>query len=179
MFFLLLLIFPFLEFYVLIQVGKELGFFSTLGLLIVSAWFGYLLIRTRGLVLLYQLQSGLLQGQTPQKDVVRGVLVLIAGLLFIIPGFISDAIALVFLMPITRDLVAVTLLWWLKGRVKKGSVKFYSSTSFGGFPKEGSFRDQNNQNPFGIPQDSNIRDVKPIDETHKTELPSSNKHENN
>lgn len=172
MLFLLFLIFPFIEIYVLFQVADEIGFLRTLGLVIFGVWFGYVLIRTRGLILLYQMQSRILQGQTPQKDVVRGVLALIAGLLFIIPGFVSDALAILCLLPVVRDFVALGLLWFLKRRIKKGNVKFYSSTTFRGFP--GNSEDPPRaENPFQFSQDSGFRDVTPTTPQPQEKLPPS------
>ena len=100
--FLLILAFPAAEIYVLIKVGEAIGFWDTLLLLIFSAMFGVYLAKHQGMSVLTKIQQCLAQGQVPAREMLDGILIFAGGVLFIIPGFISDGLGLLFIFPPTR-----------------------------------------------------------------------------
>ncbi len=130
MIFLLYLVFPIVEIYLLFQAGDEFGFWPIFGWVVLTAWLGLRLVKFKGFHLLAQVQMRMMQGQDPQRDVLEGVAVMIGGVLLMVPGFITDALAILCLFPPTRRLVGALLLRWLKSKVQKGRVHVF--TGFGG-----------------------------------------------
>lgn len=129
----LILLFPALELWVLIQVGKEIGALSTVALVFFSVMVGLFLLRLRGLSVAKTMQADLAAGRLPANPLVDAFCLMIAGWLFIFPGFVSDAIALLLIIPGVRHL----LLAFFASRMKqKGfaaqTVHFNSSTGAGG-----------------------------------------------
>jgi UPF0716 protein FxsA len=101
----LLLIFilvPLLELYVLIKIGGYLGAFQTVALVVLTALLGVVLARFEGLRTLHQIRQSLAQGIVPAEEMVDGVLIFVGGVLLIIPGLLTDLVALMLLIPYTR-----------------------------------------------------------------------------
>ena len=109
MFFLLLVIFvlvPVIELNVLISVGESLGSWTTVGLVFFTAIVGVSLVRSQGISTLMQVQQKLSRGEAPGQEIVEGMMLAVAGLLLLIPGFVTDFIGLLLLTPFTRIPVA-------------------------------------------------------------------------
>lgn len=109
MFFILLLIFvlvPVMELSVLIRVGEALGSWTTVALVIFTAVVGVSLVRSQGISTLMQVQQKLARGEAPGQEIVEGMMLAVAGLLLLIPGFVTDFLGLILLTPFTRIPVA-------------------------------------------------------------------------
>ncbi|WP_428619538.1 FxsA family protein [Shewanella sp.] len=109
MFFILLIIFvliPVIELNVLIRVGESLGSWTTVGLVLFTAVVGVSLVRSQGIQTLMQVQQKLARGEAPGKEIVEGMMLAMAGLLLLIPGFVTDFIGLLLLTPLTRSPIA-------------------------------------------------------------------------
>lgn len=96
---------PFIEIAGFIIVGSEIGVLATLGLIILSAVLGFVLLRTQGLSLLQKIQIETAAGRVPDREMVHGAMLVIAAILLIIPGFVSSIIGLFLFLPPVRDLV--------------------------------------------------------------------------
>jgi UPF0716 protein FxsA len=94
-----------LEIYVIIQVAHAIGAFDTILLLLVVSFAGAWLTKHEGFVVLRRLRERLDAGRAPTAELVDGVLVLGAGLLLMVPGFVTDGLGLLVLFPPTRSLV--------------------------------------------------------------------------
>lgn len=94
-----LLALPLLEIAGFILVGREIGVVATLGLVLLGVVIGSALIRSVGLSVLGQARTQADTGRDPGPRIVRGFLHVVAGILFIVPGFVSDILALVLLLP--------------------------------------------------------------------------------
>ncbi len=108
MFRLLLLLFvivPLIELYVLIEVGRGIGGIATILLCVFTALLGGLLIRLQGLMTLLSAQRELASGGLPAEHVLHGLMLGIAGLLLFTPGFITDALGFLLLIPAVRHLL--------------------------------------------------------------------------
>jgi len=99
---LLIIVVPFLELVVLIKVGSEIGVWNTIGLLIAVSVLGAWLVKRQGIGLLRRMQRQLDQGRLPSTEVVDGFMILLAGALLITPGFLSDVVAILLLLPPVR-----------------------------------------------------------------------------
>jgi UPF0716 protein FxsA len=133
--FLLFLVVPIAELVVIIQVAGAVGVLNTLALLILSGVVGAWLAKREGLGLLRRIQGQLEQGQLPAKEVVDGALILFAGALMLAPGFLTDMLAIVLLVPPTRALVRGVLLRRFRNRI---TVQTYGA---GGSLRGGVIRD--------------------------------------
>jgi len=114
---------PLLELYILIKIGSYLGPFLTIALIIFSGLLGLLLARFEGLRTLHQIRRNLSQGIVPAEEMVDSVLIFAGGVLFVVPGVITDIAALVLLIPFTRTIFKR----WLRRRfdrmVERGNVR--------------------------------------------------------
>jgi UPF0716 protein FxsA len=110
-FFLLLLIaVPVVEIYFLIQVGSVIGAFSTVLLILFTAFLGAFLFRQQGLSTLRRVQSSVQRGEVPAIEMLEGIILLISGALLLTPGFFTDIIGFVCLLPTLRQKFALSLL---------------------------------------------------------------------
>lgn len=111
-FFILLLLFiglPMLEIYVLIKVGHELGALWTIVLLIAIAALGSVLLRLQGLATLANVRAAMARGELPTETILEGLVLLLAGVLMVTPGFVTDIAGFLFLMPPVRRRLARAL----------------------------------------------------------------------
>lgn len=143
MFFFLLVIFilvPVIELNVLIRVGESFGSWTTIGLVFFTAIVGVSLVRSQGISTLMQVQQKLSRGEAPGQEIVEGMMLAVAGLLLLIPGFVTDAIGLLLLTPLTRIPVAGFLY-------KRMQMRVVANGGFqGGF---GPGANNGAQGPFG------------------------------
>jgi UPF0716 protein FxsA len=102
--FALLLAFGVVEVYVFAQVADAIGFANALGLLILISLVGAWVVRREGVKVWRRMNLQLSQGRLPQTDVIDGVLVLLAGILLVIPGFVTDVVGALLLLPPIRAL---------------------------------------------------------------------------
>ena len=93
---------PLLEIFVLIQVGQVIGPWWTILLLIADSILGTWLIRREGGRAWAALRSALNSGQMPARELVDGALILIGGTLMLSPGFVTDLLGIVLILPFTR-----------------------------------------------------------------------------
>ena len=99
-----LLLLPFAEVAVLVLVGKAVGFWPTLGLVVVLALVGAWLARRETGRTYRALKKALDSGRMPADEVTDAILVMVGGFLLILPGFVSDVVGLLLVLPFTRPL---------------------------------------------------------------------------
>lgn len=105
---LLLLVFivvPLAELYVIIQVGQEIGALPTIAILVVDSVVGSMLWRSQGRAAWQRFNQAVAAGRPPAREVLDGVLIIFGGAFLITPGFITDVIGLLLLIPPTRAFV--------------------------------------------------------------------------
>ncbi|WP_017938645.1 FxsA family protein [Zestomonas thermotolerans] len=105
-FFFLFVLFPLLELAVLIKVGSAIGVLPTLLLIIATAVLGGLLLRVAGVATAWRAQERLARGELPEQEMLEGLLIAVGGGLLLLPGFVSDLIGLICLLPPSRRLLA-------------------------------------------------------------------------
>lgn len=116
----LFLVVPIVELYVIVQVAGGIGVLETIGLLVVVSLVGAWLVRREGMSVLRKIQAQLGSGQLPTKQLVDGGLILFAGALMLTPGFVTDAIGVLLLLPPTRIVAREVLIRRFRGRVQYG-----------------------------------------------------------
>lgn len=102
---LILLGLPLAEIAGFVVVGRALGLWATLGLVILTAVAGALLLRSQGLHILRQLSAESREGRLPGETLVDAAMIVVAGILLLLPGFITDIIGLALFIPFVRRLV--------------------------------------------------------------------------
>jgi UPF0716 protein FxsA len=126
--FVLFVVAPLAELAVIVQVAGTVGVLNTIGLLIAVSVLGAWLAKREGLGVLRRIQAALDRGRLPSREVADGGLILLAGALMIAPGFISDCLALLLLIPPTRALFRGPLLAYV---ARRGRVAVMSSWNGG------------------------------------------------
>jgi UPF0716 protein FxsA len=104
------------ELYVIVQVAGGIGVLETIFLLIGISALGVWLTKVAGIGVLYRLQRTVREGRVPSLEIVDGALVLLAGALMIIPGFLSDGVAILLLLPPSRAAVRSVVLRRIRAR---------------------------------------------------------------
>lgn len=103
---------PTAEIYLLIKIGGQIGALNTIFLIFLTAIVGAYLAKMEGLRTLTQIQSSLAQGIMPTEEMVDALLIFVAGLVLLTPGFITDCLGLLILFPPSRRLFKA----WLKSK---------------------------------------------------------------
>ncbi|MEO0908793.1 MAG: FxsA family protein [Pseudomonadota bacterium] len=101
----LLLFIPILEIGVFIVVGGEIGVAATLGMILLTAIIGSILLRVQGFATLKSIQEKSERGEIPGRELVSGVMIMIAGVLLLTPGFVTDALGFLLFFPPFRHLI--------------------------------------------------------------------------
>jgi UPF0716 protein FxsA len=131
---LLLLGLPLAEIAGFVMVGRWLGVWPTLGLVILSGLVGATLLRVQGLGVLRQIQAEGRDGRVPGETIIHGAMIVFAAILLVLPGFLTDILGLLLFIPAVR-----TLLWGLVGQKVVVRSSYSASTR---------------RNPFGDPQNN-------------------------
>ena len=103
--FLAFTIIPVLEIYLLIQIGTIFGALTSITMVIVTGFLGAYLARIQGLQTLFRIQESLREGQMPSSELLDALLIGIAGLVLLTPGFLTDAFGFLLLIPNTRTAI--------------------------------------------------------------------------
>lgn len=107
---LLLIVAPLVELYFIIQVAHVVGGWNTIALLLAMGLIGGWLLKRQGLAILGKISAAVNAGRIPDKELVDGLLILVAGALMMAPGFIGDLLGLLLLVPPVRALVRLPLM---------------------------------------------------------------------
>jgi UPF0716 protein FxsA len=104
--FLIVLIIPFAEIYLLLEVGSIIGAFPTIFLVVFTAALGAWLLKQQGFVTFRRFQENITQGVVPAYEMIEGPIILLGGLLLLTPGFITDIFGFFCLIPTLRKKIA-------------------------------------------------------------------------
>lgn len=105
--FLLFLVVPFVELFVILQVGRAIGALNTIAVLVMVSIVGAWLVKREGLSVVRRAQERVRQGAVPATELVDGVLILFAGALLLTPGFVTDMVGVLLLLPPIRAALRV------------------------------------------------------------------------
>jgi UPF0716 protein FxsA len=108
--FVLFIIVPIAEMWVLIKVGEQIGATMTIMAVLLTAMIGVTLLRQQGLSTLFRANQRLEQGQIPAKEIFDGICLAVGGALLLTPGFLTDAFGFFCLVPYSRSLLVRYLL---------------------------------------------------------------------
>jgi UPF0716 protein FxsA len=139
-FLLLFILIPILEMWLLIQVGSHIGALATIGLVLLTAMIGLALLRQQGFATLLRANQKMEAGQLPAQEIVDGLFLAVGGALLLTPGFFTDAIGFICLIPGLRKLLLGRLVQGWISNPRRGFA-FHSSQS-----RQGGFQGQGGQN---------------------------------
>lgn len=108
----------YLEISLLVSIGSNIGVLPMIFLMITISFLGLWLLKVRGVFTVWQIKKQIGEGKIPTQAVSSSILFLIAGILLIIPGFISDILAVLALLPFTRKLIETLAMRFLADKVK-------------------------------------------------------------
>lgn len=111
---------PVLELWLLIRIGQMIGAGPTILIVILTGVAGAHLTRQQGLSVWLQAQQEMMRGQFPQAALIDGILLLVAGVTLITPGFLTDVLGFAILFPATRVPLRSVLVDWLRRHVVTG-----------------------------------------------------------
>ena len=94
---------PLIEVGIFIEVGDAIGLWPTIGLIILTTVVGIWIVRVQGFFTLMQARAQLAQGEVPTREIFDGICLAFAGMLLLLPGFATDALGLLLLLPPTRS----------------------------------------------------------------------------
>ncbi len=126
---------PILEIYVIVQVGQEIGAGWTIALLLLSGFVGTWLIRHEGARAWRALAAAVDRGRMPATEIADGALILLGGALMLAPGFLTDALGILLILPMTRPVFRRLLAAAVSRRLLSGEVDVRRSPGVG--PDEG------------------------------------------
>ena len=124
LFYLLLLftIVPAVELYILLEVGSQIGAANTIMLIIFTGILGATLARLQGFIVLNKIQQNLNKGLMPSAELIDGLMILVGGIVLLTPGFVTDALGFVLLIPWTRSLIKYIVKNKFEHVIKKGEA---------------------------------------------------------
>ncbi|SUB59913.1 Suppressor of F exclusion of phage T7 [Phocoenobacter uteri] len=117
-FFLFFFLYIYCEISLLVAIGSNTSVLFLILLMIFISAAGLWLIRLRGLATLFSIRQQLAQGKIPQDAVISSVQYAVAGILLVIPGFLSDILAILLLLPFTKTIITTYLLNYFSTRMK-------------------------------------------------------------
>ena len=112
--FLAFTIIPIIEIYLLIEIGSMFGALTAVTLVILTGFLGAFLARMQGLQTLYRIQNSLREGRMPSGELLDALLIVIAGLVLLTPGFLTDSAGFLLLIPATRNFIK----YWLRRQIE-------------------------------------------------------------
>ncbi|HHU69274.1 MAG TPA: FxsA family protein [Thermoanaerobacterales bacterium] len=127
MFFKIILIFtviPVLELIILIQLGKYIGSWLTILIVIGTGLLGITLVRIQGLSILSKIKENLYEGQIPAEEFLDGLCVLVGRAMLLTPGLITDTLGFVLVIPGTRNIAKRFMKYMLNKIIKSGIITF-------------------------------------------------------
>ncbi len=128
----LFIVIPIVELYVIIQIGSLIGVWPTIALLLADAVLGSLLLRHQGRGAWRRFNAALAERRFPGREVADGLLIAIGGTLLLTPGFVTDILGAIFLIPPTRAIVRRLLRGYMGKRFMVAGVG-----GLGGAPASG------------------------------------------
>ena len=112
---------PIIEIYLFIKIGSQIGAFNTISLIFITAILGIAYVRYEGFNTLKSAMSQLVKNEVPIYEIISGATLAVASLLLILPGFATDFIGVLLVIPITRKLLIKNIS--NKYKYKKGKKK--------------------------------------------------------
>ena len=126
MFFLFFIVIPLLEVMLFITIGKYIGLWNTIIIIIITGIIGAILVKSQGITILNKALEEIKSNKIPIFSIFEGIAILIAGAFLLTPGFLTDTLGCILLIPKTRNLIISYITTHLKKRtVYKEKSTYY------------------------------------------------------
>ncbi|MBZ3762851.1 FxsA family protein [Bacillus cereus] len=118
----LFILIPAIEITVLIGSSHVIGLWSTFAMIVFTGVVGVYLAKRQGFKVLGEIQSKLNRGEMPGEAVLDGIFVFVGGILLVLPGYVTDVLGFICVIPITRDLLKPLVMKWMEWKFRKNST---------------------------------------------------------
>ena len=119
----LFVIVPLVELVLLIKIGRIIGVGNTILIVVVTGVVGAAFARQQGSGILLSIRNSLARGEIPGAEMVQGVMILVGGIFLITPGFLTDLVGFLLLIPFTRALASHFLMKYFRKRFERGTFR--------------------------------------------------------
>lgn len=168
------LLFPFVEVYLFYKFIQAYSFADLALYTLTAMVLGWAIMKLQGRQTFQQMQTQIMQGQTPNDKALHSAFVLLGGLLLFIPGILSDVFGVLCIMPISRHLLIAYFKKSIKKGLLKGNVRVFGNGfgmgTGGGTFRSGSFDPNHFRNMHretSVERDAQVIDIEPISITHE------------
>jgi len=120
---------PAVELYVLIKAGQQIGTINTLAIIIFTGILGAAFAKSQGAQIIFKIRATMQLGQVPGRELLEGAMILVGGVLLLTPGFITDFLGFLLLIPYSRALLTNLALAHFKNKLQAGQW-YYSTGDF-------------------------------------------------
>jgi UPF0716 protein FxsA len=118
--FLLFTLIPVIELSLLIEIGSYIGILNTVVIVILTAIAGAYMVRMEGMGVMYRIQKNMQEGKFPGEELISGAMILVAGALLLTPGFFTDLIGFLMVVPVTRGYISNMIKKYLEKKMSNG-----------------------------------------------------------
>ena len=121
--FILFITVPIIEVFVLLDAAELIGLWPTVLLVIATGGAGAYLAKSQGIDVLQRIQAATNQGELPAQELIDGLFILAGGLVLLTPGFLTDLVGFIFLVPWSRAPLKRYLVSWFRNKIERGELQ--------------------------------------------------------
>jgi len=122
---LIFIVVPLIEILLLIEIGSRIGALNTIFIIVLTGILGASLMRHQGFTIIRNIQRDLSQGRMPTGELINGALVLVGGIVLLTPGFFTDAVGFILLVPATRALILKKIQHLIRRKIESGDIHIF------------------------------------------------------
>ena len=122
---LIFIVVPLMEILLLIEIGSRIGTLNTISIIIITGIMGGYMMRQQGFAILANIRMDLSQGRMPTGELINGALVLVGGIVLLTPGFFTDAVGFVLLIPGSRAFVRKKIQLLIQRKIDSGDIHIF------------------------------------------------------
>jgi len=115
---------PIIELFLLLEIGRKIGIFLTIAIVIITGIVGAYLVKHQGFYVLFKIKSQMNEGIIPAESLLEGVLILIGGIFLITPGIITDMIGFLLIIPQSRFFILRHAKQWLIKKIGNPNIDY-------------------------------------------------------
>lgn len=121
--FLLFAVIPVIELAILIRVGSYIGTMNTVVIVILTAVVGAYLVKMEGIGVMSRIQKNMQEGIFPADELINGMMILVSGALLLTPGFFTDILGFLMVIPVTRNIIRIFVMQYIKKKMPPGDIE--------------------------------------------------------
>ncbi|UCD71526.1 MAG: FxsA family protein [Syntrophobacterales bacterium] len=122
---LIFIVVPLIEILLLIEIGSRIGALNTIFIIILTGILGGYMMRQQGFTIIRNIREDLSQGRMPTGELINGTLVLVGGIVLLTPGFFTDALGFILLIPATRRFILKRIQILIQRKIESGDIHIF------------------------------------------------------